>query len=238
MQLASQWWTYRNTKAKRELGWQPSPHEDTIEATVEWYLEREATGSRARAARSRSSTSSPRRRSARSAARPVRRVALLATGADARPAKRRTAFILGGGASRGAYQAGCLKRLEEEGIVPGPRVGSSIGVCNSLVYASGGAEALWGFWSRAVALPQVLDFSLRKNPLFGNSFFSMGRLQRFVESEVDFDRCFELGRRADLRRHEPVARVTRSCAATAPSRTSSASARSRESATRSRSCTR
>jgi NTE family protein len=105
--------------------------------------------------------------------------------------KRRTAFILGGGASRGAYQAGCLKRLEEEGIVPDLVIGSSIGVCNSLVYATGGAEALWGFWSRAVALPQVLDISIRRNPLTGNSFFSMGRLQRFVESEVDFDKCFQ-----------------------------------------------
>ena len=38
---ASQWWAYRNTKAKRELGWTTSPHEDTIEATVQWYLERE-----------------------------------------------------------------------------------------------------------------------------------------------------------------------------------------------------
>jgi NTE family protein len=111
--------------------------------------------------------------------------------AQPRRKKRRTAFILGGGASRGAYQAGCLKRLEEEGIVPDLVIGSSVGVCNSLVWASGGAEALWGFWSRAVALPQVLDVSLRRNPLFGNSFFSMGRLQRFVESEVDFDKCFE-----------------------------------------------
>jgi dihydroflavonol-4-reductase len=41
VRVGSQWWTYRNTKAKRELGWQPSPHEDTIEATVQWYLERE-----------------------------------------------------------------------------------------------------------------------------------------------------------------------------------------------------
>jgi dihydroflavonol-4-reductase len=38
---ASQWWTYRNAKAKRELGWTTSPHEDTIEATVRWYLERD-----------------------------------------------------------------------------------------------------------------------------------------------------------------------------------------------------
>jgi NTE family protein len=107
--------------------------------------------------------------------------------------KRKTAFILGGGASRGAYQAGCLKRLEEEGIVPDLVIGSSIGVCNALVWASGGAEALWGFWSRAVALPQIFDFSIRRNALFGNSFFSMGRLQRFVESEVDFEKCFESG---------------------------------------------
>jgi dihydroflavonol-4-reductase len=41
VRLASQWWTYRNTKAKRELGWKPGPHEDTIEATVGWYMERE-----------------------------------------------------------------------------------------------------------------------------------------------------------------------------------------------------
>jgi dihydroflavonol-4-reductase len=38
---ASQWWAYKNTKAKRELGWTTSPHEDTIEATVQWYVERE-----------------------------------------------------------------------------------------------------------------------------------------------------------------------------------------------------
>jgi dihydroflavonol-4-reductase len=40
VRLASQWWTYRNTKAKRELAWRPSPHEDTIEATVAWYRDR------------------------------------------------------------------------------------------------------------------------------------------------------------------------------------------------------
>jgi predicted acylesterase/phospholipase RssA len=107
------------------------------------------------------------------------------------PKKKKTAFILAGGASRGAYQAGCLKRLEEEGIEPDLIVGSSIGVCNSLVYASGGADAAWGFWSRAVSLPQVFGVSLRKNALLGNSFFSMDRLTRFVEQEVDFDRCYE-----------------------------------------------
>jgi NTE family protein len=103
---------------------------------------------------------------------------------------KKVAFILAGGASRGAYQAGCLKRLEEEGIEPDLIVGSSIGVCNSLVYATGGAEALWAFWSRARSLPRILDVSVRRNAIFGNSFFSMDRLSRYVEKEVDFDRCF------------------------------------------------
>ena len=38
---ASRWWTYRSTKAKRELDWKARPHEETLEATVGWYLDRE-----------------------------------------------------------------------------------------------------------------------------------------------------------------------------------------------------
>jgi dihydroflavonol-4-reductase len=38
---ASQWWTYTSAKAKRELGWKARSHEETIEATIAWWLERE-----------------------------------------------------------------------------------------------------------------------------------------------------------------------------------------------------
>ena len=38
---ATQWWTYRSTKAKRELGFRARPHEETLEATVTWHMERE-----------------------------------------------------------------------------------------------------------------------------------------------------------------------------------------------------
>ena len=152
--------------------------------------------------------------------------------------ERKTAFILAGGASRGAYQAGCLKRLEEEGIEPDLVVGSSIGVCNSLMYTSGGAEALWAFWSRALSLPRVLDLSLRKNVLFGNSLFSMDRLVRYVEKEVDFERLLPRRARAHLHRGQPLARAERSCAGTARRAMWSASRPSRAWATRSRSCTR
>jgi dihydroflavonol-4-reductase len=41
VRAVSQWWTCRNAKAKRELGWRPGPHEDAVEATVAWYLDRE-----------------------------------------------------------------------------------------------------------------------------------------------------------------------------------------------------
>ena len=101
------------------------------------------------------------------------------------------ALILAGGASRGAYQVGALKALEEEGIKPDLIVGSSIGVCNALLYASGGSEHAWAFWSRASSLPKVFGLSLRQNAVLGNSFFSMDRLARYFESEIDFQRCFD-----------------------------------------------
>lgn len=34
-------WTYRSTKAQRALGWRARPHEETLEATVAWHMERE-----------------------------------------------------------------------------------------------------------------------------------------------------------------------------------------------------
>jgi dihydroflavonol-4-reductase len=34
-----QWWTYRNDKAVEQLGFDPRPHEETLEETVAWQLE-------------------------------------------------------------------------------------------------------------------------------------------------------------------------------------------------------
>lgn len=33
------WWTYRNTRAKRELGFDPRPHEETLTDAVRWQME-------------------------------------------------------------------------------------------------------------------------------------------------------------------------------------------------------
>lgn len=42
VRTASLRWAFRNTKARRELGWAPMPHEDTLESVVAWYRERES----------------------------------------------------------------------------------------------------------------------------------------------------------------------------------------------------
>jgi dihydroflavonol-4-reductase len=36
---ASCWWTYRNTKARKELGFEPRPHEETLEDAVHWQMD-------------------------------------------------------------------------------------------------------------------------------------------------------------------------------------------------------
>jgi dihydroflavonol-4-reductase len=40
VKAAAHWWTYRSSKARRELGWTTRPHEDTVEATVRFHQER------------------------------------------------------------------------------------------------------------------------------------------------------------------------------------------------------
>ena len=41
VRASSLWWAFRSTKAKRELGWRPAHHEDTLQTTIDWYRERE-----------------------------------------------------------------------------------------------------------------------------------------------------------------------------------------------------
>lgn len=40
VRAAMLWWTVRNTRARKELGFKPRPHEETLEAAVRWQAER------------------------------------------------------------------------------------------------------------------------------------------------------------------------------------------------------
>src|SRR4051794_24364479 len=41
VRAAALWWAFRSTKAKRELGYKPAHHEDTLQAPSDWCRERE-----------------------------------------------------------------------------------------------------------------------------------------------------------------------------------------------------
>jgi predicted acylesterase/phospholipase RssA len=103
----------------------------------------------------------------------------------ARTSKR--VFILGGGASLGAHQVGAIRYLEEKGIRPDAIVGSSIGVINACLYASGGAEHMEKAWAEFRTGSKVFRPSLRHNPIAGLSLFSMEALAASVEEHLDFE---------------------------------------------------
>jgi hypothetical protein len=42
VRAASLQWAFSSAKAKRELGWRTSPHEDCLEETIAWYRDRDA----------------------------------------------------------------------------------------------------------------------------------------------------------------------------------------------------
>ncbi|MEN4010478.1 MAG: patatin-like phospholipase family protein [Chloroflexota bacterium] len=72
-----------------------------------------------------------------------------------------TAFVLGGGGSRGALQVGALRALLEAGIVPDLLVGTSIGAANAAGLALwgvnlNGLSALERVWEQ-VACTEILD---------------------------------------------------------------------------------
>ena len=110
------------------------------------------------------------------------------------PAKNRKTlrvFILGGGAAFGAHQAGALDHLVSRGIVPDAIIGSSVGILNALLYASGGVELALKSWRELNSLKVLVGPSITQNALLGNSLMSMDRLVAWVERTVDFARVYE-----------------------------------------------
>jgi len=100
----------------------------------------------------------------------------------------RRVFILGGGAALGAHQIGALRYLEEHGVRPDAIIGSSIGVINACLYATGGIELMERAWAHARSVPGLVQLSVRQNPLFGYSFFDVGPTLRMLDEYVDYEK--------------------------------------------------
>jgi predicted acylesterase/phospholipase RssA len=105
--------------------------------------------------------------------------------------RQKRVFILGGGAALGAHHVGALRLLGEQGIVPDAIIGSSIGVINACVYASGGVPELEKAWRGFSSIPRIVSPSLRHNPLVGLSLFSMDRLSSAIEAYIDFRQVYD-----------------------------------------------
>jgi NTE family protein len=104
-----------------------------------------------------------------------------------RPERPRRVFLLGGGASLGAHQVGAMRYLAEQGIEPDAIVGSSIGVLNAALYASGGLARLEEAWSSIRMGPTRFRPSLRHNPLTGLSLFALDGLKREFDRFLDYE---------------------------------------------------
>jgi len=104
---------------------------------------------------------------------------------------RRRVFILGGGAALGAHHVGAMRYLEEQGIAPDAIIGSSIGVINACLYATGGVALMEKGWSEFSSMRHIVDLSLRHNLITTFSLFSQEKLARRIERYVDYRRIFE-----------------------------------------------
>ena len=102
--------------------------------------------------------------------------------------KKKTALIFQGGASRGAHQAGAMTYLDEIGIKPDIIIGSSIGVINACLYATGGVENMVEFWRSFKANPLLSGISVHENAFLGNSLLSMRKAFEYIEGFFDFEK--------------------------------------------------
>ena len=105
-------------------------------------------------------------------------------------------FVMSGGASLGAIQAGMLQALYERGITPDVIVGTSVGAINGAYIASRPptletAHGLAEVW-RGVHRPEVFPFN-PATALVGfagrrNYAVPNGALRRLIQSQLEFDR--------------------------------------------------
>ena len=109
--------------------------------------------------------------------------------------RQRVAFVLGGGAALGAYQAGVLLALAEWGIVPDMLVGASAGALNAAFLASHpgveGATALASLWRTThrrdvlpIRLVHLLAALIGRQP----SMVSNRGVRRLIRQHVPFSR--------------------------------------------------
>lgn len=96
-------------------------------------------------------------------------------------------LILGGGGTLGAFSAGALCALDEQGFRPDAVIGSSAGGINLLRWTVGGAPEAMRFWKDNARLGTILR-GLVHGKNFSEGILDARRFRARVEEGVDFDR--------------------------------------------------
>ena len=99
---------------------------------------------------------------------------------------RYAAFLSGGGFT-GAYQAGAIQRLHQEGIKPSVVYGISVGSLNGAMWAMREVDRLVEFWKR-IGFKDVFSGNPYWNALTSTGLYSNKPLWRLIQQEVDPDR--------------------------------------------------
>lgn len=94
-------------------------------------------------------------------------------------------LALGGGGSRGAYEAGALKALTELGIPIGAITGTSIGALNGAAYLMGNMDFLLNLW-RSLDKNAIITFEAKNIPeIIKNRGFSFNVLLDMMDKVLD-----------------------------------------------------
>jgi hypothetical protein len=79
-----------------------------------------------------------------------------------------------------------MRFLDERGICPDAIIGSSIGVINACLYASGGLAGMERGWTEFKSISKLIGLSLRHNPFTGLSISSQSKLAANVNRYIDY----------------------------------------------------
>jgi NTE family protein len=114
---------------------------------------------------------------------------------DLRDDAPRTAFVLAGGATRGAIQVGMLSALTERGIVPDVVVGTSVGAMNGAAYVADaspeGIERLDRLWvqARTTRIFPIAPRSIVENVRERRGYlFPNDGIRDWIETHLSHDR--------------------------------------------------
>ena len=97
---------------------------------------------------------------------------------------RKTALVLGGGGSRGAYEIGVWQALKELGIRPDIVTGTSVGAINGALVAMDAFDLAVTLW-KEVETSMVFDMEIKD--ILANTGIGAGKLRDLLHQYVDED---------------------------------------------------